>query len=418
MNPPRSINLAECLFKDLKLASDAYQDQVVVVTGAGRGIGLQTARAFALLGARVILAERSHQGADAERLITKEGGVAHFIQTDVSQADSVQHLAEQTRRLFGCVSVLVNNAIYLEEAGAADMSLAAWDQTINVNLRGTFLTCRAFLPEMLEKGQGLILNMVSTDAMPGLSAYIASKQGITGFTQSLALEVQGAGLRVIPFAPGMVDTPGIRAVSAGLAPRLGLTQDQFLNLSLHAAYEGLMPPEHAAAAAVYLALHLADEHHGEVITGYEVLEKAGFLKTTHPAVDLPDFMESSLTASQNDLLKELDQILDETEEEFQQLPAFVRPIARRGFKRKAGASLADWQNLVDSLISGEARMPSDLKPNLDRLSQYFREVPAETARFTRDEQTLNEITAASQYRVRVIQELKGKFSKKPGSKDP
>ena len=400
------INLVNLLFSDLGLGSGAFRDQVVVITGAGRGIGLQTARAFALLGARVILAEVSVEGRQAERVIRAEGGEAHFIQTDVSDAQSVQALAEQSHELFGPVSILVNNAIFLEEAGVAEMSLAAWDRTIAVNLRGTFLTCRAFLPEMLDEDRGLILNMVSTDAMPGLSAYIASKQGITGFSQSLALEVHGTGVRVIPFGPGMVDTPGIRAVAEGLAPRLGLTEDQFLNLSLHAAYDSLMPPEHAAAAAVYLSLHLAEDYHGELVTGYEILEKAGVLKTKQVEVEPSAIPTPSLPASQVELLRELAQILEETEEEFQQLPIFVRPMAKQGFKRKAGGSLTDWHKLIGALISDDVKISSDFKQNLERLAQYFREVPTETARFTQDEETLKEITTVSRHRVNLIQKIK------------
>ena len=406
MTNTKNIDLVELLIDNLGFNYRAFENQVVVITGAGRGIGLQTARAFAILGAHVVLAELSEEGGSAEAMIREEGGEAHFIRTDVSNPESVKALAEQIHQLFGPVSILVNNAIFIEEAGVEEMSLAVWDRTIAVNLRGTFLTCRTFLPQMRGKDQGLILNMVSTDAMPGLSAYIASKQGITGFSQSLALEVHGSNIHVIPFAPGMVDTPGIRAVAEGLAPHLGLSEDQFLNLSLHAAYEGLMPPEHAAAAAVYLALHLAEDYHGEVVTGYEVLEKAGFLHTAHVEVEISELTDPSLPVSQNALLKELDQILDETEEEFKQLPVFVRPIARRGFKRKACASLSDWQNLVGSLISGDARIPSDFISNLDSLSQYFKEAAAETARFTQDEATLKEITTISRHRVRVIQKLK------------
>jgi len=394
------------LIKDLGIDARAFQDQVVVVTGAGRGIGLHTARAFAMTGARVILAEISDEGRSAERLIRKEGGEAHFIQTDVSDLKSVKALAEHTRMQYGAPSILVNNAIHIEEVSVSEMSLATWDQTMAVNLRGTFLTCQAFLPKMLEKDCGVILNMISTDAMPGLSAYIASKQGITGFSQSLALEVHGTGVRVIPFAPGMVDTPGIRNVADGLAPRLGLSKDQFLNLSLHAAYEGLMPPEHAAGAAVYLALHLAETYHGEMVTGYEVLEKAGLLKSAQAGIELSDISTMPQGSSQEDLLQELAQILKETDEEFGQLPVFVRPIAKQGFKRKAGASLADWQAFVQSLTKDSTGIPSNFKQNLDKLNQYFSEVPAETARFTRDEQMIKEITEISHHRMRVIQKIK------------
>ncbi len=403
-----NINLANLLMRDLGLDPRIFQDKVVLVTGAGRGIGLFTARAFALLGARVILAELSDEGRNAKRIIREEGGEAYFIQTDVSDPESVRALAEQTHKLVGDVSILINHAIHIEEAGVCETSLAAWDQTIAVNLRGTFLTCRTFLPDMLDNNDGLILNMVSTDAMPGLSAYIATKQGMTGFSQSLALEVHGTAVRVIPFAPGMVDTPGIRKVAKGLAPRLGLTTEQFLNLSLHAAYDSLMPPEHAAAAAVYLALHLADKYHGEVVTGYEVLEQAGMLNTSRFEFESPEVPDPSVQDSQEGLglLRELAQILEETEQEFQQLPVFVRPIAKQGFKHKAGKSLSDWKSTLQSIIADDAQIPPDFNQNLTKLNRYYREVPGETARFTRDEQILKEVTELSRHRVSVIQQLR------------
>lgn len=399
-------DLKKILYADLGMNPKAFFGKSVVVTGAGRGIGLHTARAFALLGALVVLAELSEDGLDAERIIQAEGGQAHFIQTDVSSPESVQSLADQTHTLYGPAAVLVNNAIFIKDSGVEEMPLADWDRTIAVNLRGAFLTCRAFLPAMLEMDQGIILNMVSTDAMPGLSAYIASKQGLTGFSKSLALELEGTGLRVIPFAPGMVDTPGIRNVAAGLAPRLGLTEDQFLNLSLHAAYNSLMPPEHAAAAASYLALHLADHFHGELVNGYEVLEKAGFLRTTPVPVGASEPAHPFPTGNLEALLHELAAILAETESEFQQLPVFVRPIAKGGFKRKAGASLADWQERVRGLASGQTNRHPDLGDQLEALAVYYKDVPSETARFTRDEKTLKEITAISLTRVNVIQQIK------------
>ena len=188
-----AINLAELLTHDLQLDPSAYAGQVILVTGAGRGIGLQTARAFALLGGKVVLAELSEAGRAAEEQIRAEGGEALYVQTDVADQASVAHLVEITHEHYGPVDVLVNNAIYIREAAVADMPIELWDQTIAVNLRGTFLTCKACLPEMLTRQHGTILNLISTDAMPGLSAYIASKQGITGFSQSLAQEVGSRG---------------------------------------------------------------------------------------------------------------------------------------------------------------------------------------------------------------------------------
>jgi NAD(P)-dependent dehydrogenase (short-subunit alcohol dehydrogenase family) len=209
--------------------------QTVVVTSSGRGIGREVAFAFAWLGASVVVAEISDEGLETERLIAEAGRDALFVRTDVSGEAEVCRLRRTTQETFGPVSILVNNAIVWSVASVLDMDVAAWDRVMAVNLRGTFLTCKAFLPDMLARKHGTIVNMVSAEAMPYLSAYIASKQGIAAFSQSLAAEVGDAGVRVIPLAIGMVDTPSIRSVAQELAPHLGLSPGEFLRISLHPA---------------------------------------------------------------------------------------------------------------------------------------------------------------------------------------
>ncbi len=384
----------------------AFKDQVIIVTGSGQGIGFHTARAFALLGGKVILAELSETGQEAEIFIREEDGLAKFIQTDVSSPDSISLLKIAVQKEFGSPSILINNAIFISQESVVNTSTDDWNRTLAVNLSGTFYTCHAFLPEMIKNKHGKIINMVSTDAMPGLSAYIASKQGITGFTQSLALELDQTGVYAVPFAPGLVRTAGIESVAEGLAPKLGLTPNEFLNLSLHPAYDGLMPLEHAAAATIYLTLNLAKDFHGEVVNGYEVLEKAGVIKQALQATVSYQLDNNNLTDSTQDLLEQLLKILQETAEEIDHLPIFVRPMAKRGFKAKAGASLSDWQAFIQSLNSASSVITEDLAARLPALAKYYREVPEETARFTKDQAFLQEIVDTTQYRLSVIEKLK------------
>jgi len=416
----------------LNLPAGTLKDQVVVVTGGGRGIGLAIGRAFATLGSKVVIAELADSGETAESEVRRGGGQAYFVRTDVSDPASVAELARWTGQVLGPVDVLINNAIYIPLASVTDLSIEDWDRTMAVNLRGTFLTCKAFLPQMIARKRGTIINMVSTDAMPGLSAYIASKQGIVGFSQTLAGEVGSQGVRVVPFGPGMVDTPGIRSVAEGLAPRLGLTLDQFIGLSLHPAYDGLMPAEDAAAATVYLAARLADEYHGQVVNGYEILERAGVIQKPSapevepaPAASPAESAPEAGQAQARDLLKaslkgaqQLKAMLEQTEAEFGKLPIFARPMARNGFKSKSGLSLADWNRqagaLLDQLEQGAASQgdPGRLKAasvqvnsGLPRLVDYYRGVPGETARFTRDRSLLEEVARLTGERIAQIEAL-------------
>jgi NAD(P)-dependent dehydrogenase (short-subunit alcohol dehydrogenase family) len=401
----------------LDLSPGLLSGKTAVITGAGRGIGREIAHAFGYLGANVVLAEISDAGLKTEQEISAVGGSGKWIRTDVSNEDSVKNLLDECETYFGKVDYLINNAIYLTTASVEEMESKVWDQVIAVNLRGTFLTCKYALPGMLQRENGTIINMVSTDAMPFLSAYMASKGGITSFTQSLAAEVSGKGISVIALAPGFVRTPGMQSISEGLSPHLGMSSDEFLNLSLHPAYPGAMPVEDAGAATAFLAVKMASDYHGEVVTGYTVLEKAGYLITGQNADDtgapvIPIEIENNV--SMTDLLALLAAILGEISEEFNKLPVFVRPLARQGFKSKTGASTIDWQRAIEkalrqgqigNLIAGKNSI--DMLENLDK---YIREVPQEMARFTHDEQVIGEIRQITQKRLAVLPKLTGMIS--------
>jgi NAD(P)-dependent dehydrogenase (short-subunit alcohol dehydrogenase family) len=412
----------------LGLSPHALKGKVVIVTGGGRGIGREIVRAFAWLGARLVIAEIADTGLETQQIVTTEGGAAQFIRTDVSSETDVAALVRRSLEMFGPADILVNNAILCPSASVLDMDVVLWDQVMAVNLRGTFLMCKAFLPQMLEQSQGTIINMISTDAMPYLSAYIASKAGIAAFTQSLAGEVGEQGVRVIAFAPGFVDTPGLRAAAQGLASHMGLTVEKFLKLPLHPAYPGAMPAEDAGAATAYLATVLADEYHGEQVTGYTVLERAGLIKPdAAPALGSLPVEPAGASASTVPgkepvqalgLAQRLLGVIEETRGEMGRFPVFIRPMVRQGFKGKSGQSIQDWKRMLETLagqlkqMANSAGRSGDFEAGLPRLrlllgklEVYYREAPQEAGRFIKDAQALAELQQIATQRQGIIRDL-------------
>ena len=203
--------------------------KLVVVTGASRGIGAATGAAVAAAGAHVILAARNGQAlAAVARRIENAGGQATPAPTDVSDEAAVERLFAKADAT-GQLAALVCAAGLLTPALFPATTSAVWDETIGVNLRGTFLCCRAAFAAMVHGGEGRIINIGSlsgvyaTEKFPGLTAYNVSKYGVIGLTEAIAVEGKEHGISAICLSPGAVDTQMLRQANPALRP--GLTAD-------------------------------------------------------------------------------------------------------------------------------------------------------------------------------------------------
>jgi len=186
--------------------------RIAVVTGAASGIGRGIAVAFAREGASIVVVDRVEESEASDVLSSvRECGVsALFVRTDVSDESSVNSMAERATAEFGRVDILVNNAGIFTESLLENMTVDEWDRVVNTNLRGTFLCTRALINQMLERGDGRIINIASQLGQIGggaVSHYSASKAGIIGLTKSLAREVSHRGVLVNAIAPGPIETP-------------------------------------------------------------------------------------------------------------------------------------------------------------------------------------------------------------------
>jgi 3-oxoacyl-[acyl-carrier protein] reductase len=190
--------------------AEALEGRVAIVTGAGRGIGKETALALARAGCAVALAARTVE--EIERLaaeIVASGGRAIAVVTDVTNEGEVEALARRAAVELGPVDILVNNAGYNRRAPIWEVTFEDWRQIIDVNTTGTFLCTKAVLPAMMERRTGKIINVSSGAGKRGSAtraAYSAAKFGVTGFGEAIQRELKDHGVTVSTVFPGPIAT--------------------------------------------------------------------------------------------------------------------------------------------------------------------------------------------------------------------
>ena len=149
------------MMEKMGLNKNNLNGKVAVITGAGRGIGKCLARTLAWLGARVVIAEITDDGAEVEALIRSEGGSVLYIKTDISDEYSIKRLIEKTFKEFGKVDILINNATIVETGSILKMLLEKWERSWKVDVMATVRLTKAFLPVMLKRGYGVIVTITS-----------------------------------------------------------------------------------------------------------------------------------------------------------------------------------------------------------------------------------------------------------------
>jgi NAD(P)-dependent dehydrogenase (short-subunit alcohol dehydrogenase family) len=216
--------------------------RVVVITGAGQGIGREYARQFAAAGAHAVIAEANLDRARAvEDEISATGGSALAVQTDVSDPESVAAMVADVARTFGRIDVLVNNAgifTSLKMKPFEEIPLAEWEQVLKVNITGCYLTARAVTPYMRERGWGRIINITSGSVPLGVKNYlhyVTSKSALIGMTNAMARELGAAGITVNAVQPGgtftevpretLTDDGKARLIASQCIPRAEIPMD-------------------------------------------------------------------------------------------------------------------------------------------------------------------------------------------------
>lgn len=237
---------------------DELRDKVAIVTGGGYGIGKEIGLAYGRAGAKVVIAARSEKPMqEAVEALKKINAMAILVRTDVSKEADCAHMADETLKTFGRIDILVNNAgIAGPTKRMPDMTLAEWQETIDINLTGAWLAARAVLPTMDKQRSGHILNISSGAGRRGYpmrAPYAASKWGMIGLTQTIAGEWGARGIRCNCICPGPIAGDRIERVMHARAEAMKVPYEQIRSQFLsQSALNRMATEEECARVALFL----------------------------------------------------------------------------------------------------------------------------------------------------------------------
>ena len=244
--------------------------KVALVTGGGSGIGRAAATCFAAEGASVVVVDRDRTGGEETvEAIEAAGGDGTFVEADVTDETQVEAMVSTAVEAYGRLDCAFNNAgVNDDVTGFTDVTLEAWDRMLAVDLTSVFLCMKHELRQMVDQGQGAIVNTASgagLAAAPGLPHYTAAKHGVVGLTKCGAQEYASAGIRVNAICPGTTDTPMIRRF---IDDNPGME-----SILRHTVPQGTFgEPDAVAAAAVWLC-----SDHASWVSGVSMVVDGGMM---------------------------------------------------------------------------------------------------------------------------------------------
>ena len=376
------------------LNRDSLKDEIALVTGAGRGIGYETAKALAWLGAKVVIAEINEQnGKAAEERINKEfgAGKAFFVKTDVGNEKDIDKLAETALKKFSKVDIILNNATVFPIGAVKDTPVDSWDFSYRVNLRGPVLLARKFIPDMTQRGHGVFVCVSSSGAAPFMGAYEVFKTAQVELANTIAAEVEGIGVYAFTVGPGISRTPGFLEGGEKVASFMGMTLDELFELNKNAQ----ISPE-AAGTGFAIAIALAKRYHGQETSSIQVLREAGIPLAEEEASRVheqnPQQETSPVKPAENRDISQLYEAVAKTyaqqSEGWKKRNLFERQWLSRDFKKNTGSA-------IDEMLTTIKALGDNLKTN------------ASTVEFI---EPLNQLAV---YYVHQQEQLRG-FEKNPG----
>ena len=385
------------IISQLGLKQDTLQDETVIVTGAGGGIGYEAARALLWLGANVVIAEIHHQnGRKAECALEAEFGKERvlFVQTDVGEEPGVRNLYNLSCMAFGKVDAVINNATIAVLGQVKDVPIEEWDKSYRVNLRGPVLMAKTFLPDMIKRNHG-IFACVSSTGTAFLGGYETFKAAQVHLANTLEAELEGTKVVAYTIGPGLVPTETASKAVAQLAPQMGMSVEAFFGLN-----KGTVLSVEEAGAGFAVSVVLAEKFRGQEISSIQALKAtnrwplhSGAPETEPASTEVSSekrkYSEENLRQAET-LCEAVYITLKAQSTGWKSRSLFERQWVIRDFKKTAGMPIEEWLSTLERLeesLHGEGNITP---PPLEKLAGYYEHLAELAKGYEKDAAKLEE----------------------------
>ena len=376
------------------------KDKVVLLTGAGGGIGLETAKALVYMGAKVIIAEIDKQRLTyAEKVLTNIFGKnsVEFYEIDLSDEKQIYNMVSYVEEKYGCPDVLFNNAAITAMGAVEEVPIATWDKCYTVNFRAPLLLTQLFLQSMKHRDSGTIVFVSSSGAAPFMGAYEVFKTTQVELCNTLIGELEGTNIRVYSIGPGLVKTEtamkGIKMVSS----RMGMTTDEFYQMNK----SHILGAEEAGTGFA-LSVLMADRYNGQEIGSIQVLLDFDLLSTLAK--------ESNESKDYQEIIPMILNVIKVYKEQYSgwmERNIFERQWVLRDFKKTVGCSADQFLKIMEQIESAVLdKKNQDISlysTNFKKLMMYYQRQYKLLQGFEKDPEKLKEHSKVLQHYIEDLE---------------
>jgi NAD(P)-dependent dehydrogenase (short-subunit alcohol dehydrogenase family) len=377
---------------DIQDFKGALAGKVVLITGAGGGIGLETAKCFAVMGAKVVLLDIDREkGAHAEEAVRAiPGAVAEFYSIDLAEEGSFGAMRDFVMDRYGCPDVVFNNAAVLHLGAVGEVGSGDWDHGYRVNFKAPVLLVGCFLEEMKRRNSGVFVFVSSSGAAAYMGAYEIFKTAQGELAGTLAQELEGTGIRSYTIGPGLVKTETARKSIAVVAAKMGLSEEAFYEMNK----DHIISVEDAALGFALSVLH-ADEYNGQEIGSLQVLN--GLAPKDDDAVLRVDA----------ETLGRVVQTFGEQYKGWKERNVFERQWVLRDFRKCVGRPADEVQARMQELAQSGGLLTADDRSLLEALVHYWQHQDQLLQSFEKDPQKRQEFSRTIHSWIADLQALLG-----------